>query len=294
MFLINVILNQMKKLLYIKIASKINAKMLLIAFILAFGGVQLFAARYAEVLSNPSYTFSSNGTFSGYYAASADGGFIRADNSTVYINPTNVTFSNNSAHNGGVFYFTNSKGFFSGNSISFLNNSATLGGGVGAPSGGAIFATVNSSVVFNTNNIVFRGNVATQDGPAVFSRDNAYVGFGTPNGTVLMDSHNGGFGGAIYTWTATIDFYGAGLVVTISNNRAINEAGAIFATRGGGGIKFRNGTVNLNNNYAGGSGDTNGGGAMSIYDEIGATATLFENEIVNFTSNSALNFGGVI
>ncbi|MDR3048245.1 MAG: hypothetical protein LBV16_00135, partial [Elusimicrobiota bacterium] len=234
--------------------------------ILSLFSVYAQAARYANVANNPSYNFSSVGTFSGYYETSADGGFIRAENSTLNINPANATFSNNSAHAGGVFYFTNSKAFFSGTNLYFFYNSASFGGVIGgvAPTGGAIYATNNSSIVFRTNNIEFRGNIASQDGPAAFARDGAYIGFEAANGKVLMDGHSGGFGGAIYTWTGTIDFYGSGLVATISNNSAVNEGGVMDVTRGGGGIKFRNGTVNLNDNYAGGSGSENGGGAISI------------------------------
>ncbi|MDR0822486.1 MAG: hypothetical protein LBN20_01735, partial [Endomicrobium sp.] len=144
----------------IKTISKIKAKLLLTALVLAFVSIQVFAIDLGRLdwTTNQTYDVGDGNYFQNLTAT--NGGAVSIVGVTSFaLTGTSVTFMNNIAGggNGGAIYINNSIGVFTINTVYFTNNSATT---TGAGNGGAISVQNGSSITFNGDYIRFAGNSA--------------------------------------------------------------------------------------------------------------------------------------
>lgn len=229
-------------------------------------------------------------------------GNISTGNGVVYLNygelnANNVTFKNNEANNGGVFYCSNSKAKLTVTDCTITNNKAKSSGGIAyvdsatakfiggtianntAKNGGAIYST-NGNITVEASDV--NNNSASSNGGVV----NSY--FGTvafKDITVYKNSAKSNGGAAYFNQSeVTLDN------VKFNENTANNHGGAVDIV--GADVTAING-CEFNNNTA----DNHGGAVYVVYiKEEEATETIYGTFTMTgglFNENSALGGGAV-
>ena len=289
-----------------------------------------FEGNSTITISNNSCVYYSNVTFEGNSTLNVDGSFQiynsdvtfkgssavtisnnQADNNgkVLYISNSNVIFkgssaitiSNNQADHGGALYISNSNVIFKGSSaITISNNQADHGGALYIRSSNVTFkgssavtignnqADNNDGVlyIFLRSDVTFEGNSTLNvDGRAFHIEDNSDVTFKGNSAVTISNNQADNNGGALYTSNSNVIFKGSS-AVTISNNQADNNGGALYITQNCN-VKFEgNSTVMISNNSAG------YGGALYIRDN--SDVTFAENSIVTISNNQADDNGGAL
>ena len=245
-------------------------------------------------------------------SAMGDGGVLFVVDSTLTF--TDNTFLNNSAIFGGVLQVRDSILTFMYNT--FQNNTADVGGVIdvwhsiiiatgniyqdnSADVGGVLHiecSTIN--LIGNT----FLKNVCTKLGGTIFARQDSIVRI---YGNNIIERNRAEYGGGIAVFNSQLEVrntiiksctakYGGGLYVhntqitgsvTLTNNSAIEGGGGMYASSST--IHFTGNSIIMNNSAV----DGNGGGLL-----LSGKSQFYlqRNANVNFTSNSAKNFGGAI
>ena len=244
--------------------------------------------------------------FSGCYASNFDGGAIFG--STTLSNNGTVTFSENTAEDGGAIYGTtitlnhNNTVTFSGNTasgsyskggavrgsvitlsnngtVTFSGNEAFSSSHIGY--GGAIYGDSDSRITLSNNGTVsFSGNLAFGNGGAIHGRSSSTITL-SDNGEVSFSGNtasNGGYGGAIHGSSSS--------TITLSDNGEVSFSGNTAETYGG---AIYGDTITLSNNdTVTFSGNTASGYAYVYGGAIhGSTITLSDNDMVTFSENTA-------
>ena len=249
-------------------------------------------------------------TFTGSTAASAGGAIYAAGNVDI---GSGVTFSTNSAFNGGAIYLGPASTQLVIEGTPFENNSAT-------GSGGAIhFANTALSTLVNTANSEITNNTAVTNGGAIFAAGDLILADNSSSVQLnFIGNTASGAGGAIYaTGDLSVGYninFGYSPITTTSGGNSATHGGAIAlsgtqlqftggtaiqhstAAAGGGAIYFATSspTTLINSGYLGLFDNTaDSGGAILANGPLTLTASTTTSSMI-FSNNTATTAGGAI